>query len=137
MWKWERSPRHSSSPTVQARSSAVSLPTNSVRSACQRAALTAVFPIIEECRFRFICRHRDAIAQHLPIRNIGGELIDDPYDLEIGPLNYLVRYQPLLQTLEGSELIRLCAAVRNQIAHNKPVQPETLRVLREMTADQR
>ena len=106
-----------------------------VQSACQRAAMTAVFPIIEECRFRFICRHRDVIALHLPIRNIGGELIDDPYDLEIGPLHYLVRYQPLLQSLEGSELIRLCAAMRNRIAHNKPVQPETLRVLMDAAAD--
>lgn len=103
------------------------------RSACHQAALTAVFPIIEDCRFRYICRYQELLAQHLPIRNIGGELIDNPYDLEIGPLSYLIRYQCLLQNLEGNEVIHLCAAIRNRIAHNKPVDPETLKVLMAMT----
>ena len=98
-------------------------------SAIQKADLVCLFPKIEQCRFSFLRKHRDILARYLPIRNIEGELIDDPMELEVTHVSYLIRNRPALQSLPGADLIILCANVRNQIAHNQPVPYATLLTL--------
>lgn len=100
-----------------------------IRSACHRAVLACIFPLIESARFRFIQKHFTILSQCLPIRNVDGNLIDDPNDLEIGQLSYMIRHHNILHNLEDTAWIHLCAAVRNQIAHNQPVTYETLLAL--------
>ena len=58
-----------------------------------------------------------------------GELIENPMDLEVGPLSYLLRNRDTLRGLSGADQIHLCAAVRNKIAHDRPVPYDTLLAL--------
>lgn len=98
-------------------------------SAVHQAHLVCLYPKIERCRFDFVRSHRDALAGCLPLRSMEGELIDNPMDLEVGPLSYLLYNRECLQTLPGAEQIHLCASVRNKIAHNRLVPYATLLAL--------
>lgn len=90
-------------------------------SAIQQTNLVCLFPKIERCRFAFARKHREELLPFLPIRSVEGELIDDPMELEVGHLNFLIRNKGKLQSLSGAEAIQLCAMIRNKIAHNQPI----------------
>ena len=94
--------------------------------AIRQANLVCLYPKIEQLRFDFVRANQDAISRCLPLRSMEGELIDNPMDLEIGPLSYLLSHREILRGLPGTEGIHLAASVRNKIAHNRPVPYATL-----------
>lgn len=95
------------------------LPTEQqINSAAWEAAIRLLFPLIERYRLGFISRHEPVIARHLPISNSNGDRVTDPYELEIGPLAYVVSSSKDFPPAEA-EKIRLCHKARNLLAHNK------------------
>lgn len=90
-------------------------------SAIQQTNLVCLFPRIERCRFAFARKHREELLPFLPIRSVEGDLLDDPMELEVGHLNYLIRNKGKLRNLSGAEGIQFCAMVRNKIAHNQQI----------------
>lgn len=90
-------------------------------SAVHQTNLVCLFPKIERCRFAFARKHRAELMPYLPIRSVEGELIDDPLELEVGHLNYLIRNKGKLRSLSGAEAVQFCAMVRNKIAHNQQI----------------
>lgn len=96
-------------------------PEQKISSAAWKAAIGLLFPILEQYRLDFISGHERTLARHLPISNSNGDRITDPYDLEIGAIQYIVgsaskEFSPL-----EVENIRLCRKARNLLAHNKLV----------------
>lgn len=92
-----------------------------ISSAAWKAAIGLLFPILEQYRLDFISGHERTLSRHLPISNSNGDRITDPFDLEIGAIQYIVgsaskEFSPL-----EVENIRLCRKARNLLAHNKLV----------------
>ncbi len=101
-----------------------------ITSAVWKAATVLLFPILEQYRLDFAARHQAALRCRLPISNSSGESITDPFDLEIGPLHYVVSALGEAIPAGEREQIRLCHRVRNLLAHNKSVPcPDIQRVL--------
>ena len=92
-----------------------------------KARLVLLYPIIEQYRLRFISRFEMQLKRFLPIHNSNGDIINEPTDLEIGPIYYIVSSKANQLTLpekipqEEIERIRLCRDVRNLLAHNRPI----------------
>lgn len=105
-------------------------------SAVQQTNLVCLFPKIERCRFAFARKHRAKLMPCLPIRSVEGELIDDPMELEVGHMNYLIRNKGKLKNLPGADMIQLCAMVRNKIAHNQQIPYATLVALDRLVPEQ-
>ena len=95
-----------------------------IHSAAWEAAIVLLFPILERYRMAFIAKHSEQLARHLPISNSNGDHITDPWDLELGPLHYIVSNETKKFDLWDAERIRLCRKVRNLLAHNKLVPYE-------------
>lgn len=93
-------------------------------SAAWEAAVVLLFPILERFRMGLIRANEAELARHLPISNSNGEVVRDPYDLEIGPLCYIVTGVSRSFSQEEVEAVRLCRRVRNLLAHNKAVPLE-------------
>ena len=96
-------------------------------SAAWKAAIVLLFPILEQFRMSFVTNHKAVLARHLPISNSNGDRVNDPFDLEVGSLCYIVtsaskEFQP-----EEVEALKLCRKVRNLLAHNKVVPYEDVR----------
>ena len=83
--------------------------------------------MLEEYRLAFISRYEHALARHLPISNSTGDRVTDPYDLEIGAIQYITGSSPHDFPGFDSEAVRLCRKARNLLAHNKPVPYEDAR----------
>lgn len=96
-------------------------PEQKISSAAWKAAIGLLFPILEQYRLDFISGHERTLARHLPISNSNGDRITDPYDLEIGAIQYIVGSASKEFTSLEVENIRLCRKARNLLAHNKPV----------------
>ena len=96
-------------------------------SAAWKAAIVLLFPVLEEYRLAFISRYEHALARHLPISNSNGDRVTDPYDLEIGAIQYITGSSPHDFPGFDSEAVRLCRKARNLLAHNKPVPYEDAR----------
>lgn len=96
-------------------------PEQIISSAAWKAAIGLLFPIVEQYRLDFISTHERTLARHLPISNSNGDRITDPYDLEIGAIQYIVGSAQKEFTPVEVENIRLCRKTRNLLAHNKPV----------------
>lgn len=105
-------------------------------SAVQQTNLVCLFPKIERCRFVFAKKYWTELMPYLPIRSVEGELIDDPMELEVGHINYLLRNKGQLRNLPGADSIPLCAMVRNKIAHNQQIPYATLATLNKLVPEQ-
>ena len=92
-----------------------------ITSAAWKAAIVLLFPILEQYRLDFIAGHEPLLARRLPISNSNGDRVTDPYDLEIGPLQYIVSSSAKDFSVSEADAIRLCRRARNLLAHNKPV----------------
>ena len=93
-----------------------------LNSAVWLAAVALLFPLMERYRIDFIERHKLELYRFLPISNSNGDEVTEPFDLEIGALCYIIANLRvhLFASAEVSGL-RLCRRIRNQLAHNKPV----------------
>lgn len=90
-------------------------------SAARNAAIVLFFPVLENCRLKFVEENADILSRHLPISNSNGDRITDPYDLEIGSIYYIIGTAEKEFTSTDAEIIRLCRKARNLLAHNKPL----------------
>lgn len=90
-------------------------------SAARNAAMVLFFPVLENRRLQFVEENFNTLSRHLPISNSNGDRITDPYDLEIGPIRYIIRSAEKEFDRTDAEAIRLCHRVRNLLAHNKPL----------------
>lgn len=97
-----------------------------IHSAAWKAAIVLLFPILEQYRMDFVTKYEAELSQRLPISNPNGEQIDDPYNLEIGPLLYLVSQSAGTFRPEEVEGVRLCRRARNLLAHNKIIPYEEI-----------
>ena len=86
-----------------------------------KANMMTLYPILEQVRISCVAQHEDQLRKFLPIKNSNGETITEPFDLELGGLNYIMSYTPNLFNHDEAEQLRVCREVRNVIAHNRPV----------------
>ena len=96
-------------------------------SATWKAAIVLLFPILEQYRLDFISKYEHALARHLPISNSNGDRVTDPFDLEIGAIQYITGSSANDFPGFDNEAIRLCRKARNLLAHNKPVPYEDVK----------
>lgn len=96
-------------------------------SAAWKAAIVLLFPILEQYRMNFVTKYKAALAKHLPISNSNGDRVNDPFDLEVGSLCYIVTSAGKEFQSEEVEALKLCRKVRNLLAHNKVVPYEDVR----------
>lgn len=81
------------------------------------AQLRIVFPLIEQERISFIKRYCKDIEKYLPIGYLG-EQITNPFDLEIGPLSYIINSNYVVGIKEDErDRIRFMKSIRNKLAH--------------------
>ena len=79
--------------------------------------IRSVYPMIEEYREDFVNKHWKAIDASLPIESSFGEMCNDPQDLELGTLVFMVGCGRLyLEQREYSCLYRFKEA-RNRLSH--------------------
>lgn len=88
--------------------------------------LKTVFPLIEKYRKRMILSYRGIITRELPIRNGYGQSINEPEEVEIGVLYYLIGKSSLkISEKEYTELENYRNA-RNRLAHMKILELSTI-----------
>lgn len=92
-----------------------------VESALWKAQIAVVFPEVEQFRVRFIGQHTAALMRFLPVRNSNDEEIQEPQDLEIGNLDYIVRNNGGICPPEEVRRLAMCRQIRNLLAHNRIV----------------
>lgn len=96
-------------------------------SAAWKAAIVLLFPILEQYRLDFVSKYEHALTRHLPISNSNGDQVTDPFDLEIGAIQYITTSSANDFPGFDYEAIRLCRKARNLLAHNKPVSYEDVK----------
>ncbi len=88
--------------------------------------LKTVFPLIEKYRKRMISSYRGIITRELPIRNGYGQSINEPEEVEIGVLYYLIGKSSLkISEKEYMELENYRNA-RNCLAHMRILELSTI-----------
>lgn len=98
-----------------------------INSAAWNAAVVLLFPILERYRMNVVSKHENELSTYLPITNSNGDAVEDPYDLEIGSLYYIVSTHGKSFEPSESETIKFCRKVRNLLAHNRFVPCEDVR----------
>ncbi len=78
-----------------------------------------IFPVLEQKRQLLIKKYNNEIKQALPIRNLIDEIVNEPYELELGALLLIVNKNKVVMSPTDKDLLRLCRDIRNKIAHNE------------------
>lgn len=94
-----------------------------ISSAVWKAHIVLLFPILEQWRYDLILKYQEGLRAHLPIKNSNGDKIEEPFDLELGPLLFLAAQNRIFTPVEYEQL-KLCRSVRNKLAHNTMVPTE-------------
>lgn len=79
--------------------------------------LKLVFPIIEKYRNYFVKKYSSIIQSALPMKNSFGEVVDNPLDVEIGALSYLVGNKTISLNSQEYEELEMFRIARNKLAH--------------------
>jgi len=90
-----------------------------------RAQVTVFFPLIEQLRQRLVARYRKYLRPPLDLPD--GRRFEQPEDLEIGPLNFLLGKAPI--SWSRSELMTRLWTLRNALAHLSPLGYRELKEL--------
>lgn len=98
-------------------------------SAAWEAALVQLFPGMERIRTGIIKSYEQELMKHLPTRNSNGDMVTDPFDLDIGPLYYILKSSGGRFKKEDVLTVSLCRSVRNLLAHNHIVPFESVKQL--------
>ena len=88
------------------------------------AQIKLLFPIVERYRTRFVKKYQQYIAKTLPIKTITGEIIDDPLDVELGSLIWLVNDNSIPLSPKEYTQLDTFKKVRNKLAHLKTLDFE-------------
>ncbi len=94
-----------------------------------RAQIKTLYPLVEEFRGAFARKYTKAIAKELPVTAPFGETFDDPKDVELGTLVFMVASGRL--KVKANEYARLvkCKDARNKLAHLRALGIEEIREL--------
>lgn len=103
---------------------AIDLISETVETRIWEAQIKFLFPVVERYRTRFIKKHLKYIEKALPIETAYGEIIDDPLDVELGALSYLVKGKKIPLTLKEELQLDTFRNVRNNLAHMKTLDYE-------------
>lgn len=95
---------------------------DSIRESIWKSQIRALFPILQQYRSTLVRQHYEEIARSLPITTPFGEVIDDPQDVELGPLISLAGRHSIFLSGEEYDLLDLFRDARNRLAHMKPVE---------------
>jgi len=79
--------------------------------------IKTVYPHLEEYREDFVQRHYNAIARQLPIQASYGETYDDPKDVELGTLMYMVGSGCFSISTTEYEKLKKYKEARNKLSH--------------------
>ena len=79
--------------------------------------IKTVYPRLEEFREAFVEKHANEIAQNLPIQTSYGETYDDPKDVELGTLMYMVGTHNLSLNSSEYENLKNHKEARNKLSH--------------------
>ena len=66
---------------------------------------------------KFIGKHKEEIAKALPITNAFGEVIENPEDVEVGTLVYMIGKGVLGVSKKEVEEVKKYREARNKLAH--------------------
>ena len=76
-----------------------------------------VYPFLEEFREDFVQKHQAALSKQLPIQASYGETYDDPKDVELGTLMYMVGSGHLPLNSSEYEKLKRFKDARNKLSH--------------------
>lgn len=79
--------------------------------------IKTVYPRLEEFREAFVEKYANAIANNLPIQTSYGETYDDPKDVELGTLMYMVGNRNLSLNSSEYENLKNHKEARNKLSH--------------------
>ena len=82
-----------------------------------QAQIKILYPILEEYRERFVRKYGDAIRAKGSIKSSFGEVYNDPADVELGTLVYLVGSKNLQLPSEKYAVLKAFRDARNALSH--------------------
>lgn len=82
-----------------------------------RAQIKTVYPLIEEYREGFVHKYEMAINAELPISSSCGEVYDNPFDVELGPLLYMAGSGRLSLKQKEHDRLKIFREARNKLSH--------------------
>ena len=94
-----------------------------------RAMIIQLFPLLERCRFALISKYQNEINQYLPSVNANGERIEEPFDLELSSLYFLITHAAFSVLPSELDAIRVCRKIRNALAHNRLAEFDDIKLL--------
>ena len=97
-----------------------------IESAIWKAQIMHFFPLLEQCRLKIIEIHAEEIAARLPIKDIYGEVIKDPEDMEFRHL-ITFGFQGYISDFKNDkDKLILCRNMRNALSHNSLLDYATI-----------
>ncbi len=94
-----------------------------------KAQIKTIYPLIEEFRGNFVGRHSLAISKELPITSAYGEIYDDPKDVELGTLVYMVDNGKITLTSQDYFRLKKFKDARNRLSHLNVLTAEEIKEL--------
>lgn len=88
-----------------------------------------IFPILEQNRQILIKKYNDEIKKALPIKNSLGEIVNEPYELELAALLLIVNQSKVSMSPDDKCLLMLCRSIRNKIAHNEILSSAEVKII--------
>ena len=82
-----------------------------------QAQIRTLYPILEEYREHFVRKYGDAIRAKGSIKSSFGEVYNDPADVELGTLVYLVGSKNLQLPSEEYAVLKAFRDARNTLSH--------------------
>lgn len=79
--------------------------------------IKTVYPYLEEYREEFVQKHYNAISKQLPIQASYGETYEDPKDVELGTLMYMVGSGIITISTFEYEKLKKFKEARNKLSH--------------------
>lgn len=79
--------------------------------------IKTVYPYLEEYREEFVQRHYNAISKQLPIQASYGEIYEEPKDVELGTLMYMVGSGIITISAIEYEKLKKFKEARNKLSH--------------------
>lgn len=81
------------------------------------AQIKTVYPFLEEYREEFVEKHESQIRKRLPIQSSCGDVCDDPKDVELGMLTFMVGEGHLALSTSEYERLKRFRDARNKLSH--------------------
>ena len=93
------------------------------------AQIKTVYPYLEEYRENFVQKYHHVITKQLPIQASYGEIYNDPKDVELGTLMYMVGLGYIMLKQTEYERLKRYKDARNSLSHLTALSVEEVRAL--------